>query len=47
MYYSSHFKDTLTLENKSFFKKMEILIFWVHSKVRASGKVRDAVEKSH
>ena len=27
MSYSSHFKDTLTLENQPFFKRMEILIF--------------------
>ena len=27
MCYSSHFKDTPTLENQPFFKKMEILIF--------------------
>ena len=27
MCYSSHFKDTLTLENQPFFKRMEILIF--------------------
>ena len=26
MCYSSHFKDTLTLENQPFFKRMEILI---------------------
>ena len=27
MCYSSYFKDTLTLENQRFFKRMEILIF--------------------
>ena len=30
MCYSSHFKDTLTLENQPFFKRMEILIFDTH-----------------
>ena len=30
MCYSSHFKDTLTLENQPFFKRMEVLIFDAH-----------------
>ena len=30
MCYSSHFKDTLTLENQPFFKKIEILISDTH-----------------
>ena len=30
MCYSSHFKDTLTLENQPFFKIMEILNFDTH-----------------
>ena len=30
MCYSSHFKDTLALENQPFFKRMEILIFDTH-----------------
>ena len=30
MCYSSHFKDTLTVENQLFFKRMEILIFDTH-----------------
>ena len=30
MRYSSHFKDTLTLQNQPFFKRMEILIFDTH-----------------
>ena len=32
MCYSSHFKDTLTLENQPFFK-MEILIFDTHQQL--------------
>ena len=30
MCYSSHFKNTLTLENQPFFKRMEILMFDTH-----------------
>ena len=30
MCYSFHFKDTLTLENQPFFKRMEVLIFDAH-----------------
>ena len=30
MCYSSHFKDTLRLENQPFIKRMEILIFDTH-----------------
>ena len=30
MSYSSHFEDTLTRENQSFFKRMEALIFDTH-----------------
>ena len=30
MCYSSHVKDTLTLENQPFFKRMEVLIFDTH-----------------
>ena len=30
MCYSSHFKDTLTLESQPFIKRMEILIFDTH-----------------
>ena len=30
MFYSSCFKDTLTQENQSFFKNVEILIFDTH-----------------
>ena len=30
MCYSSHSKDTLTLENQPFYKRMEILIFDTH-----------------
>ena len=35
MYYSSHFKETLTLENQPFFKRMEILIFDTHRALSA------------
>ena len=30
MCYTSHFNDTLTLENQPFFKRMEILMFDTH-----------------
>ena len=33
--YSSHFKDTLTLENQPFVKRMEILIFHTHRPLSA------------
>ena len=35
MCYSSHFKDTLTLENQPFFKRMEILISDTHRPLSA------------
>ena len=35
MCYSSHFKDTLALENESAFKRMEILIFDAHRPLSA------------
>ena len=35
MCYSSHFKDTLRLENQPFFKIMEILIFDTHRPLSA------------
>ena len=35
MFYSSRFKDTLTLENQPFFKRMEILIFDTHWRLSA------------
>ena len=35
MCYSFHFKDTLTLENQPFFKRMEILMFDNHRALSA------------
>ena len=35
MCYSSDFKDTLTLENQPFFKRMKILIFDTHRQLSA------------
>ena len=35
MCYSSHFKNTLTLENQPFFNRMEILIFDTHRPLSA------------
>ena len=35
MCYLSHFKDTLTLENQPFFKRLEILIFDTHRPLSA------------
>ena len=35
IFYSSHFKDNLTLENQPFFKRMEIVIFDTHRPLSA------------
>ena len=45
MCYSSHFKDTLTLENQPFFKRMEILTNCPSNKMRKLGDLLVVLEK--